>query len=606
MSGTRDDTARKGNGMRFRSRQAAGGQVFAVSGVNTVSFAILAGDSTKDGLLGFAVERTDKATGRQQFMPGFKVFASLIPEPQEGLRVSTFDHPVQSFVWDDFTAQPDNEYAYRFHPIKGRPGDLDRGSRPLSIRVRTEPLVSSSAHDVFFNRGVASSQAYQRRFGTAAIETLEPQRRAEALAWLSRDLDEAILRFIDSSQPGDLLLGCFYEFRYPPVAAAFKAAIGRGVDVRIIVDAKVNERTDGDGDFFESFPREENLRLIAASGIGDHVRLRQARQSNIQHNKFLVRLTGGNQPTEVWTGSTNLSTGGIHGQTNVGHWLRDAAIATQFVRYWELLAQDPGGMVSDSPTVKARKNKAFKSEVQRLSPVPADLTKVLPGATAVFSPRPGKTVLDSYAQLLDSAQHEACITLAFGVGQVFKDVLRDNTPRDHLVFMLLEKKDAPRPGSTASFVRINASNNVYKAWGSFLRSPVYQWALETNALQLGLNKHVSYIHSKFMLIDPLSADSIVVTGSANFSPPSTDQNDENMLIIRGDHRVSDIYFTEFNRLFNHYYFRSITELLRRTRQRRQASLFLAETAAWQAKYARGTFRAKRLKLYEAMAGFRTL
>ena len=137
--------------------------------------------------------------------------------------------------------------------------------------------------------------------------------------------------------------------------------------------------------------------------------------------------------------------------------------------------------------------------------------------------------------------------------------------------------------------------------------PVYQWARETNALQLGLNKHVSYIHSKFMLIDPLERR---LRSSSRARPISATRrpsdNDENMLIIRGDHRVADIYFTEFNRLFNHYYFRSITELLRRTRQRRQASLFLAETAAWQAKYARGTFRAKRLKLYEAMAGFRTL
>ena len=52
-----------------------------------------------------------------------------------------------------------------------------------------------------------------------------------------------------------------------------------------------------------------------------------------------------------------------------------------------------------------------------------------------------------------------------------------------------------------------------------------------------------------MLMDPLSIDPIVVTGSANFSKVSTNDNDENMLVIRGDQRVADIYFTEFNRLF---------------------------------------------------------
>lgn len=32
-----------------------------------------------------------------------------------------------------------------------------------------------------------------------------------------------------------------------------------------------------------------------------------------------------------------------------------------------------------------------------------------------------------------------------------------------------------------------------------------------------------------------------------------------MQFVRGNLRVADIYFTEFNRLFNHYYFRSVTE-----------------------------------------------
>jgi phosphatidylserine/phosphatidylglycerophosphate/cardiolipin synthase-like enzyme len=74
-----------------------------------------------------------------------------------------------------------------------------------------------------------------------------------------------------------------------------------------------------------------------------------------------------------------------------------------------------------------------------------------------------------------------------------------------------------------------------------------------------LNQHVSYIHSKFLLSDPLGDDPIIVTGSANFSKASTNDNDENMILIRGDQRATDIYFTEFNRLFFHYYFRSVVQ-----------------------------------------------
>ena len=73
----------------------------------------------------------------------------------------------------------------------------------------------------------------------------------------------------------------------------------------------------------------------------------------------------------------------------------------------------------------------------------------------------------------------------------------------------------------------------------------------------GFTRNVHYVHDKFLLIDPLSADPVVVTGSANFSLNSTTGNDENMLVIRGDKRVADIYIGEFVRLWRHYYFRDV-------------------------------------------------
>ena len=60
-----------------------------------------------------------------------------------------------------------------------------------------------------------------------------------------------------------------------------------------------------------------------------------------------------------------------------------------------------------------------------------------------------------------------------------------------------------------------------------------------------------------MLVDALSDDPIVITGSANFSSASIDKNDENMLIIRGNTRVADIYLGEFFRIYDHLYFRYI-------------------------------------------------
>jgi phosphatidylserine/phosphatidylglycerophosphate/cardiolipin synthase-like enzyme len=129
---------------------------------------------------------------------------------------------------------------------------------------------------------------------------------------------------------------------------------------------------------------------------------------------------------------------------------------------------------------------------------------------------------------------------------------------------------------------------VYEAWGSYLKEPLYQWTKETNTRNLQFNKHVLYIHTKFLLHDPLGTDPIVVTGSANFSAASTQDNDENMVIVRGDSRTADIYFTEFNRLFFHYYFRSVVEARQGVKDKKTASsLFLDEKGTeWQKPYQR--------------------
>jgi phosphatidylserine/phosphatidylglycerophosphate/cardiolipin synthase-like enzyme len=597
--------------MRFKSAKTGGYQVFAVSGTNTISFAIDAAKTRTEGLLGFAVERVDPQANQRYFVYGFKVFPSVVPRPDATTKVTTFDHPVQSFVWDDFTGKPDHEYEYVFHPLKGEPKNLDRSAKPISITVRTEPLFSQLEHDVFFNRGVASSQAYTREFGNKKPDELEGDEQERAKEWLSRQLDDALLKFIADARKGDTLLCCFYEFRYRPVADALKAALGRGVNVRLIVDAKDNKPKGMDGKVQASFPRAENLQMIADARIPKkNVILREAKTSNIQHNKFMVLLKGKAQtPSEVWTGSTNISEGGIFGQTNVGHWVRNGKVAEMFQAYWQVLSKDPGAHDGDDAATAKSENKALNEAVEAIVAAPTDRNDIKKGVTTVFSPRTGPKVLDMYATMVDQAEDLSCITLAFGISKVFKDMLKDNPPDAHIAFFLLEKEDKANTRAKDPFVELNAKNNVYEAFGSFLQHPLYQWAAETNTRKLQLNTHVSYIHSKFLLQDPLGKDPIVVTGSANFSTASTNSNDENMLLIRGDKRVADIYFTEFNRLFFHYYFRSVQERTARAldaeekKTTDQQTLFLAETDAWLKAYKPRSLKQKRVDIFTRMQGF---
>ena len=114
--------------MRFKSAKTDGLEAFAVTGVNTVAFAIKASDEAKKGLLGFAVERG--VTGKKpSFGPASKCSTGGA-RPQGTDRRQHRGHPVQSFVWDDFTAEPATEYVYRFHPMRGTPKDARPPGRP--------------------------------------------------------------------------------------------------------------------------------------------------------------------------------------------------------------------------------------------------------------------------------------------------------------------------------------------------------------------------------------------------------------------------------------------------------------------------------------------
>ena len=595
--------------MRSKSAKTSGYIVYAVAGTNTISFAIDGTSANTKDLLGFAVERINHKSGERKFMNGYKVFKSLIPDPTPDTVVSTYDHPVQSFLWDDFTCFDNTPYSYLFYPLKGSPQTPNRQAAPVQVDIQTEPLFSDHEHDIFFNRGVASSQSYRRNFKNLPPDKItDPVKKQKALDWLSRQLDDAILRFIKQAKKGDTILGCFYECHYPPVLEAFKKAIDKGVIVKLIVDAKRDNAKTDSGETI-SYPWDANLKAIKAAGIPHSpadgiIFQRKARKSEIQHNKFMVWLDGkkNHQAMSVWTGSTNLSTGGIHGQTNVGHWVRNPDIAEEFRQYWNLLSTDPGGRDNDDASTKKKRNAALKDAVEGLQPniVFDSWDKIPMGTTPVFSPRTGPDMLETYVGMLDNAMSMSGITLAFGINKLFKDALKDNDDLQHLVFTLLEKKDKASKNAKEPFIYIGAHQNVYKAWGSYIDDNLYNWAREVSTRHLGLNKHVAYIHSKFLLVDPLSNDPVVVTGSANFSEASTNDNDENMLIIRGDTRVSDIYFTEFNRLFNHFYFRSVYENLKAKKQYTSESLFLQSNDSWMDKYKPGKFRFKKVAMYAAM------
>jgi hypothetical protein len=66
------------------------------------------------------------------------------------------------------------------------------------------------------------------------------------------------------------------------------------------------------------------------------------------------------------------------------------------------------------------------------------------------------------------------------------------------------------------------------------------------------------IHDKTIVVDPFSDDCAVITGSHNLGFRASSNNDENMLIIRGDRAVAQAYTAHIMDIFEHYRSRWIT------------------------------------------------
>lgn len=88
----------------------------------------------------------------------------------------------------------------------------------------------------------------------------------------------------------------------------------------------------------------------------------------------------------------------------------------------------------------------------------------------------------------------------------------------------------------------------------------------------------------------------VVDGLTSSWMPVT-SNDENMLLIRGDTRVADIYLTEYDRILRHFYFRNVAAKDDSAAEAGRA-IFLDETDAWVRPYYSGTgLKARRQALF---------
>ena len=264
------------------------------------------------------------------------------------------------------------------------------------------------------------------------------------------------------------------------------------------------------------------------------------------HDKFVVLLDGekggAKTPVAVWTGSTNWTDGAIWGQLNVGHAVWDPKVAEVYEQAFRWLTDDRSGA-------------DWEIEVAKLTPPPPTVDAIPDGITPILSPQPTLDMLELYADVCRSAQ-VVLVSAPFRLHQTIRKALATHDA-DALRYMMSDKQ-----GGFGDEGEIEIFNRVPGQVGTVatnLKTPLNNF--QNRKLMEAENFHHNgiHLHSKVILADPFGPDPILITGSANFSDPSSRENDENTLIFRGDAAVAAIYATEFMRMFEHYLFRQTVE-----------------------------------------------
>lgn len=501
-------------------------RVKAYAGTNGVLLAMDLAESRRQGLLGFAIEK------QQGAKPWLFLFNSLT-FPNKAHTFPQFHAtpsdkaPLQKFRWADYAVNPGMTLHYRVHLAYGTADAVQLGE-PLELTITSDDGHPSN-QSVIFNRAVAASQAFQRKFPDldaqiSANKNMPIEAWPDAARqWLENGLLGRLLGFIERAVDGQWALDiAIYEYQLQAIVDAVNAAFTRGVQVRVLYHAR---------------PDDEDTTLNEASLAALPPASKRGRVThNIFHNKFMVLsrvdASGTHQPEAVLCGSTNFTANGVYRQANVVHVLDDASIAASYLQTFEQIWAQPDdiGVTRD-----------WITEHNPMSPQQP--------VFAGFSPRTGGADLQAFVQIISAAKKDVLFVTAFSLPDAILNALLGQ-PHDDVLRYGLQ--------NTASRITgFHADRSAEFAATALLNTGLEGWLRENMKGQKGN----LLVHTKAVVTDFTTDTPTIISGSHNLSVSASNGNDENYLIIRGDTDLADRYGLELLRFYEHYRFRYFAKKL---------------------------------------------
>ncbi|VVQ12062.1 hypothetical protein PS938_03751 [Pseudomonas fluorescens] len=501
-------------------------RVKAYAGTNGVLLAMDLAESRRIGLLGFAIEK------QQGSKPWMFLFNSLT-FPDKDHTFPRFHAtpsdiaPLQKFRWADYAVNPGMTIHYRVYPVYGSHNAPQLGEC-LAVTVTSDDGHPGN-QSVNFNRAVAASQAFERKFPDLdALIGKKHKLPIEAWPdaprrWLENGLLGRLLGFIARAVDGQWALDiAIYEYQLQVIVDAVEAALERGVKVRVLYHAQPGEDTTAFN--------EVSLKNIPQANKRGRV------THNIFHNKFMVlsRLdaAGQHQPEAVLCGSTNFTPNGVYRQANVVHVLDDTRLSTRYLQTFEQVWSTPADVGATRQWITQHN--------------PMDPTQAL---FAGFSPRSGGGDLDEFVSIINAAKKDVLFVTAFALPDAILNALL-GLPHDDILRYGLQN-------TTSEITGFHADRTAEFTTVALLDKGLEGWLQESREGQKGN----ILVHTKAIVTDFTSDAPTIISGSHNLSAAASNGNDENYLIIRGDTDLADRYGLELLRFYEHYRFRYFAKKL---------------------------------------------
>ena len=220
------------------------------------------------------------------------------------------------------------------------------------------------------------------------------------------------------------------------------------------------------------------------------------RREGLMHDKFVVI-----DRSEVWLGSMNFTYSGTYDDNNQLLLIRSVKMAENYtIEFEEMFIDDQFGqdVVAETP------NPMFKIEDTLVE--------------TYFSPDDG--VADHIIEILDAAESSIRFMAFSFTTDEFGEAILAQADNGLTITEVMEEQQVKS--------NIGTEYDLFKQAG----------------LDVLLDGNKGQMHHKTMIVD----DSIVITGSYNFSRSAETRNDENLVIIHNE-AIAKLFLQEFNRVY---------------------------------------------------------